>query len=430
MNAEVVRWSFARRLFFRFLCGYFLIYSLPSASIFWSIPGSQFVWKPYINLWHAVCPWVGSHWFHLSGSPITYAPTGSGDTTLDYIHNLLILLVAVSAALIWSFLDRKRSNYLSLEPWLRLLVRYTLAFTLFDYGFGKIFPLQFRAPGFAKLLEPYGDFSPMGVLWSFMGASTAYIIFAGAAEVLPGLLLLFRRTTTLGALAAFAVLLNVMVLNFCYDVPVKLYSTNLVLMSLYLVAADLRRLVNVFFLNRAAAPVDESAPRFSRRWVRVSVIVFQIVFVGYTLGRSVYGDWQAYQKTSVSPPRPPIYGLYDVERFTRSGKDVPQLATDATRWRKVIAENPAFLTVKMMNDVTRRYSAVYNDDKKTLTLSDPGDQSKTYPLTYSRSGPDYLNVEGTLAGDQISMLLVKADRSKFLLVSRGFHWINELPLNR
>jgi hypothetical protein len=432
-RSGVVRWPFARRVFFRFLCGYFLLYSLPGhgrVSVFSSIPGSQFVWKPYIDLWQTICPWVGSRWFHLSGRAITYAPTGSGDTTLDYIHNFLMLLVAIAATVVWSVLDRKRANYVGMEGWLRLLVRYTLAFTLFGYGFAKVFPLQFRAPGFAKLIEPYGDFSPMGVLWSFMGASTAYIIFAGACEVAPGLLLLFRRTTTLGALIAFGVLLNVMVLNFCYDVPVKLYSTNLVLMSLYLVAADLRRLVDVLVLNRATAPSDQSIPSFTHRWARIGAVAFQVLFVGYTLGTSLYGGWQAYQRTYVSPLRPPIYGLYDVERFTRNGKDVPLVATDATRWRRVIAEFPGSVTVRMMNDTTRGYPVVYDEAKKKLTLSEPGNKAKSSSLTYSRSGPNYLNLEGTIAGDQVSMLLVQQDRSKFLLVNRGFHWINELPFNR
>ena len=65
----------------------------------------------------------------------------------------------------------------------------------------------------------------MGALWWFMGASIPYIIFAGAAEVLGGLLLVLRRTAALGALVAFAVMVNVMMLNYCYDAPVKLYST-------------------------------------------------------------------------------------------------------------------------------------------------------------------------------------------------------------
>jgi len=68
----------------------------------------------------------------------------------------------------------------------------------------------------------------MGLLWTFMAASKGYQIFTGAAEVLGGILLLWKRTTTLGALTVFGVMANVMALNFFYDVPVKLLSTHLV----------------------------------------------------------------------------------------------------------------------------------------------------------------------------------------------------------
>ena len=73
-----------------------------------------------------------------------------------------------------------------------------LSVTLFGYGFAKVFPQQFGPPGPFKLIEPYGEFSPMGVLWSFMGASIPYVIFSGACEVAGGALVLFRRTTLLG----------------------------------------------------------------------------------------------------------------------------------------------------------------------------------------------------------------------------------------
>lgn len=423
-------WTFAHRMLFRFLCGYFLLYSLPSTgrvSIVGSIPYGGVIFRWYVGMWKTICPWVASHVFHLSGRVITYFPTGSGDTTLDYIQNLLLVLVALAAALIWSVVDRKRMDYRRLEAWLRLLVRYTLAFTLFGYGFAKVFPLQFRPPNLQRLIEPYGDFSPMGALWWFMGASVPYIIFAGAAEVTGGLLLLFRRTTMLGSLVAFGVMLNVMMLNYCYDVPVKLYSTNLVLMALYLASGDLRRLFDFFVRNRATPAADQSAPRFSRRWARISAMVFQILFVGYTLVGSIYGGWQGYRAAYINPPRPPIYGLYEVEQFTRNGREIPPLVTDGTRWRNVIAEFPAFVTVKMMNDSLHAYKALYDATKNSVTLSAPNER---YSLHYARPDAGHLTIEGSLDGAPVAMRLRKIDASSFLLMSRGFHWINEVPLNR
>jgi hypothetical protein len=68
-----------------------------------------------------------------------------------------------------------------------------------------------------------------------MGYSTAFTFFGGCAELLPAVFLLFRRTALLGSLLAFAVMLNIVMLNFCYDVPVKLYSLNLLLLSMFLI---------------------------------------------------------------------------------------------------------------------------------------------------------------------------------------------------
>jgi len=426
-------WPLPRRIVFRFLFCYLLLYSLPESgrvTFVSMIPGLAFLSRAYVSAWHALVPWVAIHIFHLSGMVTTYFPTGSGDTTLAYIQNLCYLVFALLATLVWSLADYVRKDYRYLHSWLRVLVRYTLVFTLFGYGFAKVFPLQFRPPRFSQLIEPFGEFSPMRVLWSFMGASTAYIIFSGVAEVTGGLLLLFRRTTTLGAMVSFAVLLNVLVLNFCYDVPVKLYSMNLLLMAVFLLGTDLRRLLDVFLLNRPGAPADLSMPRFRRRWTRVAAISFQVLFVGYFLVSSVAGGWIAYRRYYVNPTRPPLYGLYEAESFSRNGQDVPPLGTDATRWRKVAIESPSFISVRMMDDSPKSYGAEYDTAKNIVTLTVGEDMSQRYPLTYLRPDADHVLLQGTLAGDNLSVRLRKIDTSKFLLVNRGFHWISETPYNR
>ncbi|HKD06951.1 MAG TPA: hypothetical protein VKB79_13695 [Bryobacteraceae bacterium] len=425
-------WSVPHRIFFRFLCGYFVLYSLPSAnwnSVVFAIPGNAWFSRNYIALWHTICVWVATHFFHLSGSVINHSEHGTSDSPLDYIQILMFILTALAAALIWSLLDRKRGDHRGLEKWLRLLVRYQLALAVFAYGFVKVFPSQFRAPTLERLIEPYGDFSPMGVLWSFMGSSFAYTIFGGVGEVLGGLLLLFRRTTTLGALVLLGVLSNVVMMNFCYDVDVKMYSTNLLLMAVYLISPDLRRLIDVFLRNRPARPLDLSGIRFQRRWVRIAAIAFQIFFVSHVLVGRISGGWQAY-KTRYYPPRPPIYGLYEVVEFTRNGQQVPPLITDGTRWRRLIAETPGSVTVKTMSDASIRYKAEYEVAKSALTLSTEDNAKGKYILSFTRPDPDHLVLDGRVATDLVSIRLRKIDTSQFLLLRRGFHWTNYAPFDQ
>jgi hypothetical protein len=408
-------WSLAHRILFRFICCYWLLYALPEGGRVWilaAVPGADVVTKPYVAMWHAVVPWAAIHVFHVTGRPATYFPTGSGDTTLQYIHNLLYLVIAALATVAWSILDRRRTEYRTLHAWLRLLVRYTLAFTLFDYGFAKVFPLQFRQPGFARLIEPYGEFSPMGALWWFMGVSTPYIIFSGAAEATAGLLLLFRRTTSLGALMSIAVMANVVALNFCYDVPVKLYSTNILLMAIFLAAGDMRRLVDVLVLNRASAPADLGAPRFERRWMRIGALVFCVLLVGTQLATNLVQGWKGYEQSRLHPPRPPLYGLYDAE----SGAPA--------KWRKVAVDFQNGFTVRMTDDTTQFFQTDYDAARSTVTVN------KKDALVWSRPDSDHVVLSGTLGGAPATIRLRKVDTGKFLLLGRGFHWINESPLNR
>ena len=430
-DARPCRWTLPQRILFRFVFAYLILYAAPAterADLLSVIPGGALVARQYIALWHSFVPWVAKTIFHLSGRAIVYAPTGSTDTSLDYVQEFCFVLLALAATVLWSILDRRRGDYRRLHAWLRLLIRYTLSFALFTYGLVKIFPLQFPSTPLDRFIEPHGNFSPMGVLWSFMGASTPYTIFAGVCEATAASLLLFRRTTTLGGLIASGVLLNVTMLNFCYDVPVKLYSTNLLLMAVFLVAPDVRRLVDVFILNRPTPPSGVATIRFERRAARIGVTVFQLVFTGIFLFGQVSSDWKAYQRRYVNPDRPPIYGLYRVETFLRGGREMPPLATDQTRWNWLIAQSPRGLAIQNMDGLPPQFfPAQYDAVNHHVVLAVRGVR---YALIYTYPDPDHLLFEGGSEKDTISVRFRKIDPSAFLLASRGFHRISELPFNR
>lgn len=417
-----------QRVAFRFVCSYWILYNVRAGGNV--IPGVAFLTSSYNRLWHAIVPWVAIHVFHLSG-PVTVYPqvNGSGDTTLDYIEVLCFAVTAILATLIWSVLDRKRSEYRRLHLWLRIFVRYTLAFTLFVYGFAKVIPTQFIFPGFSRLIEPLGEFSPMGLLWYFMGYSKPYIIFSGAAEVTAGSLLLFRRTTALGAMVSFAVLLNVVMLNFCYDVPVKLFSAHLLLMSVFLMAPDLGRLLNFLVLNRPVWPVTLGKPS-SVRAVRFAKAGAKMFLVGYFLFATVKNSLNVYREYIVGGPKPPLYGLYEVETFNRNGMDLPPLITDKDRWKRVIVQSPAAISIRMMDDSPRAFATAYDPASSTVTLSPQSTKNHAGNLKYSHPDADHVRLQGKLVGDALVIQLRRVDTTKFLLVNRGFHWINERPFNR
>jgi len=436
------RWSLSARVLFRFAFVYLILYCWPyggKVNLFAAIPGflfgaaNEYAFVALTQLmeapWRALCPWVAVHVFHLHGAVTQYHPTGSGDTTLDNLLLFCIAVIAAFGAMVWSILDRRRPNYTTLYAWLRLLVRFTLAFTMLSYGFAKVYPLQIAPPTLPRLTETYGESSPMGILWTFMAASTAYTKFCGMAEVIAGLLLVFRRTTTIGALVAAAAMLNVATLNFCYDVPVKLYSVNLLAMALFLLIPDATAMMRFFFLHKPAKLEGVWLPRFERRWLRIAAATLQAVVIVSVLYNNVWGGYQRVNRYSTTYfEHAPIYGVWNIDSFTADGSH-PAAVSEGAHWSQLAVQRMTALYVRDAAGERVGFQTTYDESKHTITLSSTQLKQKG-DFGYSQPDAQHLILCGNLDGKPIVAAFHRFDPSRFLLTSRGFHWINEDPFNR
>ena len=413
-GAHRQNWSLSQRTGFRFAFLYYMLYAAPATgrtTPLGLLPGLGFLTRPYIAIWHAIVAWIGTHLLHLSGRSLTHYD--GGDLLPDVLYNACVVLVALVGTIVWSIADRKHDEYQRLHVWLRLLVRYTLAFVLFSYGFAKVFPIQFQTPPFFNLMKPYGQFTPSGALWQFMGASLPYTILAGSAEVIGGLLLLFERTTTMGAILSAAVMANVVALNYFYDVSVKFYSTNLLLMAVFLLIPELPRLSRVLACRCAAAP------RLARKWQRAAGAAFLILLTACALYDAVSPSWGNYQRFYVHQERPPLYGLYRIESGGPPG------------WQDLAMDYRLNTTmfVRMSDDSTHSYMADYDTAQSTVRWFDTshatiGTQEKrreVASLTWSRPDANHLLLSGTFDGAPAAMHLRRIDQTLPLLTHR-FRW--------
>ena len=152
-------WSFVRRLAFRFVFVYLVLYNFPGTLIY-DIPPVE---RAFDGLDHKLVLWFAGRVLPLRG-PITVFPNGSGDTTYNYVQILLYAVFALGAACVWSAIERRSTRHETLHEALRIYVRFVLGLILFDYGMVKVLKSQFPQPDFDVLLEPYGKSSPMRLL--------------------------------------------------------------------------------------------------------------------------------------------------------------------------------------------------------------------------------------------------------------------------
>jgi uncharacterized membrane protein YphA (DoxX/SURF4 family) len=432
LQTEVVppHWNLAARIAFRFCVLYFGIYCLSNQILTSLLTNPKYdvpdpsTFPPLRN----IILFTAAHVFHLTITPTFLAETGSGDRPCDWVLVFCMLVFAVTGTIVWSLLDRKRTSYPALRKWFWLFFRYCLATQMFVYAFAKIVPLQMPFPPLSRLLEPFGNFSPMGVLWYSIGAAPAYEIFAGSAECLGGLLLVIPRTRTLGALICLADMTQVFLLNMTYDVPVKLLSFHLILLSLLMLTPEMQRLLNFFFLRRTAEPYAPPPLFRSLGKNRIAAIV-QVVFIVWFLGLSVWGAHEGYKTYGAGAPKPELYGIWNVERQTVDGQVRPPLLTDTGSWRRILFDRYNQMTFMRVNDERVSYTATIDPKTNTLQVGQRGKDAKT-TMTYSRPTPDQLIIDGPLDGHKLHMELRLYDRNEFLLVNRGFHWVQQGPFNR
>jgi predicted DCC family thiol-disulfide oxidoreductase YuxK len=370
--------------------------------------------------------WVGQSVFGVEALPVM---TGSGDQTFNYIDLVVDLVLAVVISLGWTQVVAARRVSARTADVANTLARYYLGTTMLVYGWVKVFPLQFPVPGADRLMQPYGDSSPMGLAWTFLGASVGYQIFAGLCEILGGYLLFWRRTALLGALVSFAVMSNVMAINFFFDVPVKLFSSHLVLVALFIAAPDLPRLVAALGFNLPVAP-RRVVPFWQRpgRSAGAVMAVHLLLIAGLT-SVHVSNNLAASRERGVLAEPSPLAGIYRVEFFARDGVEGGE-NPDGVRWVRVGLAPPYTATIQRASGDAVRMRIALDDEATTLSFFDRGAQPPDAPMfTYVEEADGVLRLTGQFDGKPTTVVMRK-DGEGALLIERGFRWINEYPFNR
>ncbi|TAE22215.1 MAG: hypothetical protein EAZ91_24085 [Cytophagales bacterium] len=415
-------WPLWRRLLFRFTFIYVALYMSP-----WQWLGSWPVGNTLAEYYSAGESWLvtfaNDHLFHVKDQLVPL--NGSGDTSYGYAQLCLFALLAVVGAVIWSLLDRRR-NYDRLAYWFLVVLRYYVAMIAFGYGIIKLFGQQMPFPLISQLATPLGDLLPMRFSWLFIGYSAPYQFFSGAVEVLTGLLLLWRRTATLGAFVGATVFMNVMVLNLCYDIPVKLFSIHLFAFCNLLLLSDTGRLLDFFVFNQPTKPKAHFRLRSPRmQWARIGL---KVAFVGIFALVPLYGPLWETMFSSEGPTPPKLKsGFYEVTDFRAN----PTLA-DSLRWQNVVFEETQAMGSILTTDTLFRqryrrgyFSYALDSTGRNLAVRKmASDSLPLFTLQVTRPDTNRLLLSGLFRGDSLHVALRRTNRH-FQLAERQFHWLSE-----
>jgi len=351
----------------------------------------------------------------------------------------IALIISLVGAYVWGFvvkdIDQKEPE---LYYWLRVIIRFRLAIALLSYGIIKIFPVQLPGPTLSDLHTAYGDFLPWKLYYLSTGVASAYYEQSlGAIEFLAGFLLLFRRTTIIGAGLATALLVNIVLINYAYHLSDQLYSVYLLILSVFLLLYDAPRLYNLLIKEKRAKP-DHFSPFYKPKFkwaVKLAFMAFAIFFSTITYASYRNSNWP-YPDT---PGLTGAAGVYDVKSFEWNGNIKPYSLTDSLRWVDVVFEKWNVLSIKKninapINAVSPslafqkngledyeskgnagRFFYSYELKDSTVKLTNKNDGADTLSLSISRPAKDIIQLSGTDAERNALKVFLRKLPKEYLL---------------
>ncbi|WP_435354732.1 DoxX family protein [Emticicia sp. SJ17W-69] len=296
-----------------------------------------------------------TNWFQIQYRDIfylaRYSPTFTGDDS--FFNWLIIILLAAIGTFLWDKTYTKKINYDKLYYWLRVLVRYRLAIGVIAYGFLKYFPIQAPFPSISNLNTNYGDFTAWKLFSLGLGVVPNYQSFLGLVEIVAGLLLLNRKTTTISTLIILPFAGNVAISNIAYEGGEYVYAFYLVALALYLFAFDAIRLFNLLSLERPTVP-NRFQPDFDGKWKQYRLVLKTVFILFFVV---LYGSktYAGYKHHGYHFPKEKgienTSGLYNVSEFRWNNQTLPYSKTDSIRWQNVVFEKWNTLSIKLNKPV-------------------------------------------------------------------------------
>ncbi|WP_316794408.1 DoxX family protein [Pedobacter frigoris] len=288
--------------------------------------------------------------------------------TGSFVNWAFFAVIAGIGAAVWARLDAQRKEYTVLYYWLRVIVRYRLAFVLITYGFIKFFPLQMPYPSLSNLLTNYGDYFAWKIYFQTVGIAPKYESFLGFVEILAAFLLFNRKTVTFGVGLIFGFLGNVAVANGFYDIGEEVLSTFIVLLAAFLFVYDIPRLYDLLVkeipakANRFIYNFDSKRLKNLRVALRTAFVLFVVLFA--------YKAWDNYTNDPYKIPHTPglskAYGYYQVREFVLNKDTIPYSKTDSNRWQDVVFEKWSTLTIKVNRPVKVDFSSAEEFHQKDI----------------------------------------------------------------
>jgi len=366
-----------------------------------------------------VVTWLDNYIFHIGFLPQQHAIDFS-DTHFGVILFLTIFIIAVMACILWTQIDKKRTNYNRLYYWFSNCLAYYIFLAMITYAVLKIIPIQAHYPTAPELLTRWGDLRNWEVLFRFMGTSPAYCMFCGWLELIASLLILFNRTRVFGGVLMTIVLVQVVCFNIFYNNNIIMLSGILLLSTLFIIAKALPKLFSIF-INLNPVSLAQYQYRLTTPWKKYIMIVicFLPLWKVFTVTKKAWSFYRGVVRNQEKQK------LYNVTVYQQGSDTIPPLTSDTLRWKYVcfLDYAPTNQNIVIFDMQEHQFIRQCKWDSLSRKISF-ADKDSVY-FSYNPLPGGYVQLSGKWRGKDTKMRLTEMSIDSMNLVKDKFLFMQE-----
>jgi len=325
------------------------------------------------------------------------------DSTGLYIHVVFVFILSIILSFLLYPLVLKYSFFKpeKIKQFIWSYSSYYLSLQMLIYGFNKVFKWQFYDAHPNTAYTPLGFLTKDFLYWTSMGSSYMYSLIIGLLEVGIGILLLFKRTRFFAACLGFLAVLHIVLINFSFDINVKIQSLFLLLLMIIVLSPNIKPLYSVFF-NIKVDTITIYKPIFNIKRNIYNLLKTILILLLFT--EALYPYFKANNFNGDLSIKPPFYGAYTIKN------DV--------RYKRFFIHSDPYFIIQDKNDKLFSFFMEYNIDSFKIKHED---KTSILKLT-NDSINNILKLEGNFFGYPLNTIVEPIDLSKMPIYEDSFHW--------
>lgn len=245
---------------------------------------------------------------------------------IGFLSLALAILFSFGFSFYWQLKEKRNSfNSIKIISWFSTLLRYWIAFLLLDFGFQKIFEVNFN---YSYHINDTLSNALTGqeLTWKYYGYSYGLSVILAGFQIIGSVILLYKRAILLGVAILLPVMVNIVLINIFYNIgPITLFTS--ILITLGLVNLFLQQKVDIIgFFNQHKDKLPSIGNNFSRTIARILCVLIPLFFV-------IYYNYDVHRSKK-------YFGKWQVTSMTRNGTMIDQNAwqKDTLAWKTVYIE--------------------------------------------------------------------------------------------